>query len=315
MIARILLLYVFTIANVTITYAQNDPLKWINKHAQPLNTDTSLTDLAFLSSISKNNEVLGLGEASHGTKEFYDQKKRIIQYLIVNLKYRNLGIELSETSLEPINQYVLNGQGDLKALMKNMALYRTTEIYDIFRLIKLYNETQALPDKVKLFGFDREDFWSDPLNRDKYMADLILEKIKPQGTKTIIWSHNVHVAKDTTMAGVKGMGAFLKDSIGEKYYAVGFDTFSGSVNVLDAGKFVKHDFETGRQTYSQLFATSRYKNFFIRFDKMPHQLFGKNSITNIYSNWTSARTLPIKPGIDFDAIIFLRNTNASTKLN
>lgn len=311
----ILLLYTFLMTNVAVGYAQNDPLKWINKNAHPLTTDTSLTDLAFLSAALKNNVVLGLGEASHGTKEFYHQKKRIIQYLITNLKYRNLGFEFSDKHIKSINQYVLNGSGDLKELMSNMALYNTPEIYDIFRFIKLYNDKQSLSDKVTLFGFDSEDFWADPLNRDKYMADLILENKKTGDTRTIIWSHNVHVAKDTTMAGMKGMGAYLKDNLGGKYYAVGFDTFSGTVSVLDAGKFIKHDFRADPHSYSQLFAASKYKNFFISFDKRQNQLFGKNNITNIYSNRTPVRALPIRPGFDFDAVIFLRNTNASAKLD
>lgn len=312
---RTLLFNLFFIISISCGYAQDDPVKWINKHAKPLTTDTSLSDLTFLSSLLKDNLILGLGEASHGTKEFYDQKKRIIQYLVVNLKYKNLGFEFQDLVIEPVNQYVLNGKGDLKDLMKGFALYNTTEIYEVFRFIKLYNDKQSLSDKVKVFGFDKEEFWPDPLSRDKHMADLALENKDVKVGKTIIWGHNVHIAKDTTMAKVKAMGSYLKEALSRKYYAIGFDTFNGTVNVINDGEFVKHDFKADQQSYAQLFATSNYKNFLISFDDKTNPFFGiKNNITNIYSNWMPPRALPIRPGVDFDAIIFLRDTNASTQL-
>lgn len=303
-------------SSILSAQAQIDTLNWINKNAYPLKADTalSLNDLAFLSSALKGNMVLGLGEASHGTREFYNQKRRIIEYLTTKLKYRNVGFEFSDLTMEPINQYVINGKGDLKELMKDMRLYNTKEIYGIFQFLKQFNEHRSQNDKVSLFGFDRAAFAGDPFTRDEKMAGIIVQNNKSQPRKTIIWAHNVHIAKDTTMARFNAMGCFLKQHFGERYYAIGFDTFKGSVNVLDDRDFVKYDFMTGHNSYSRLFAGAMYENFFITFQK-PGPFFGiKNNITNIYSNWVASRMLPIKAGVDFDAILFLRLTNASVEL-
>lgn len=314
---RILLCCIFSISVLATGYAQSDAINWVNKNAHPLHADTAstLADLAFFSGVLKNNRVLGLGEASHGTKEFYNQKKRIIKYLITDLNYRSLGFEFSASSMEAIDQYVQNGKGDLKDLMKDLFLYNTAEIYDVFELIRQHNERQPVEGKVSIFGFDKRDFWHDPYNRDRFMADLIIGNYNTRKTKTIIWAHNVHLAKDTTMAGLKAMGAFLKDSFAEKYYVLGFDTFQGSVTVINGREFIKHNFQAAQNSYSKLFAEAKYENFFISFDRSPNPFSGsKNYITHINSNWTATRALPIRPGIDFNAILFLRNTNATVKL-
>lgn len=302
------------LSNFIIGYSQDAGTKWINENAYVVNADTSIStaDLNFLSSELKNNTVFGIGEASHGTKEFYNQKRRIIEYLIVHLDYQRLGFELSESYIGPINQYVTIGTGDLKTLMKDMVLYNTEEIYRLFQFIKQYNATQPPAKQVRLFGFDREEYASDPFSRDKLMAENIISEQSAHQRKTITWAHNVHIAKDTTMAQFKGMGYYLQQNFGENFYVLGFDTFKGSVTVITEDGLAKRDFETAKESFSAAFAKADHPNIFIPFNKKPNPFTGvKNNITNIYANWTKSRGLPMIPGVDFDAILFIRTTTAS----
>ncbi|MCY1235752.1 Erythromycin esterase [compost metagenome] len=196
--------------------------------------------------------------------------------------------------------------------MKELRLYNSQEIFDLFQWIKEYNQSQPATKKVTIFGFDSEDFWSNPLTRDKYMSEAIIEIQKTNKAKAIIWAHNVHIAKDTTMAGVEAMGSYLKQEFGSEFYVLGFDTYKGTVNVIESGKITKHSFESEAGTFSELFSKANDKVFFLSFDKKLNPfLQGKNKITNIYSNWTKDRALPIQPGLDFDAIVFVRETTAS----
>lgn len=304
---------IFLLGNIITGYSQDADTRWINENAYVVNADTavSTTDLGFLTSELKNNTVLGLGEASHGTKEFYNHKRRIIAYLILHLGYQRLGFELSESYIAPINQYITSGTGDLKALMKDMVLYNTAEIYDLFQMIKRYNDTQPPAKKVHVFGFDREAYASDPFTRDKLMAENIIAEQSAHQCKTIIWAHNVHIAKDTTMAQFKGMGYYLQQSFSEKFYVLGFDTFKGSVTVITEDGMDKRDFETTQGSFSAMFAKASHPAIFIPFKK-PNPFSGvKNNITNIYANWTNNRVLPMIPGVDFDAILFIKTTTAS----
>jgi erythromycin esterase-like protein len=297
-------------------FAQLPYTSWLNTHVHPIAADTTSNhdDLAFLALALQHNLVIGLGEASHGTHEFYLQKNRIIKFLVTSLHYKNLGFEFSNSVVEPINDYLVTGKGDLKNLMSGLALYETEEIYALFQWLAHYNKNQLPENKVTLFGFDRDDSWNDVLAREKLMAQNIVKHQQANPNKTMIWAHNIHIAKDTTMAEVKAVGTYLKEAFGRQYYALGFDTYKGSVQVLADGQFEEHTFQTADSSLSAIFATAELERFFVDFDKGEQPFKTKLPMTHINSNWTESRTLPVRPGLDFNAILFIRETTPSRKL-
>ncbi|MBG6235391.1 erythromycin esterase-like protein [Pedobacter sp. CAN_A7] len=300
-----------------VAFSQPTYTSWLNKNVHPIAADTAThhDDLSFLPEVLHHNLVIGLGEASHGTREFYLQKKRVIQFLVTRLQYKNLGFEMSNSLTDPINQYLANGEGNLKDLTNSMVLYGTEEIYELFQWIADYNKTQQQENKVVLFGFDREDSWHDVLARERLMAENIVNYQKSSPHKTMIWAHNIHIAKDTTMAQVKAVGSYLKQAFGQQYYALGLDTYKGSVNVLADGQFEAHAFETPKESFSAIFAGADEERFYVDFDKALNPFTSmQQPITHINSNWTEARTLPIRPGLDFNGILFIRETTPSRRL-
>ncbi|WP_198652043.1 erythromycin esterase family protein [Chitinophaga deserti] len=297
------------------TYSQDATTKWINENAYPLQPDTaqSTEDLHFLKSELKHNLVIGLGEASHGTREFYNQKQRIISYLITHLGYKRIGFEMQDKFLEPVNAYVQNGTGDLKVIMKDMVLYNTEEIYHLFQSIRQYNNRQPAFQKVSIYGFDREEFAGDPFNRDRLMAENMIADQSKHKQKTILWAHNIHIAKDTIIAQYRGMGYHVKQQYGAQFYVLGFDTFNGSVTVISQDEgLVSKDFTAPGESFSEMFSKASHPTIYIPFNKAPNPLTNQQrDITNIYANWTESRARPIKPGVDFDAILFIKTTSAS----
>lgn len=286
--------------------AQTDDLNWINKNAH------ALDDLSFLSTELGDKTVVGLGEASHGTSEFFTQKARIVEYLVTNAHFKRLLFECPQSLLAPINEVLQSGQGNLEELMKPMALYNTKEIYGLFLWIERYNEGKAAGDKVALDGFDREDYWADPFTRDKYMAENVVKAYEAGKYKTIVWAHNVHILKDTTNK-YPAMGLYLEQRFGAAFYAIGFDTYEGAVNVLHDGEFEAHTFNGVPGSFSGTLAKAGLGAFFLPLEKGP--LTGTTvAVTNFYSNWQGFKPLPVVPGADLDALVFIRQTSASVKL-
>lgn len=313
-----ILILILILSSVGRSYSQDKNINWINKNVHPLSSDSAMNALSFLSDELKGNSIIGLGEASHGTKEFFDQKSRIIKYLVTQLNYKSLGFEMHTSTVDSINQYVLNGKGNLKEFVSKMGLYNTKEFFQLFQFIRAYNAKQPAVQKVNVFGFDKPDYAGIPLERDKLMADEVIQAQQKSGNKTIIWSHNVHLAKDTTMANYQGMGYYLKQKFAKNYYGLGFDTYKGSVSVLGEDGFIKHDFVAKEGSFTALFAKAKYPVFFIPFNVKSSPFSGsKNTITNIYSSWKEQtdKSLPIRPGLDFDGLIFIRETTASVKLD
>lgn len=293
-------------------YAQDNRLEWVNNHANELTTDTGLNDLKFLSKKLAGKTIVGLGEASHGTQEFYFQKSRIVRYLVNVENFRLIAFEAPANYIEPINNYIQKGEGDLKDMLVPLGLYNSDGIYKLVEWLKAFNLSKPANEKVRIIGFDDEDYWGDPLNRDELMAQNFIGKHKVDTRKSILWSHNLHIAKDTTMAQYKAMGFHIRKAYGNDFYAVGFDTFRGSVNVLSDGQFESHDFGGIENTIAALFSKAKFSSFFIDFQDVSNP-FANNTvlISNFYSNWRDPQPLPIAPGRDFDALIFIRETTAS----
>jgi erythromycin esterase-like protein len=315
--------YLFKVKIILVTFlfcsfiaSAQDTLSWINKNAYELqsNTDSTSKDLTFLQKELNGKNIIGLGEASHGTKEFFNEKARIVEYLIRNCNFKLLTIECPDSTIVPINDYLQTGIGNLKALMRNMALYSTEEIYNLFQNIRQYNKDKPATERVLLVGFDKEDYWGDPYTRDQFMSENLIHAQQVKQSKTIVWTHNVHMLKDTTSE-VPPLASYLNKHYGNSFYAIGFDTFKGTVNILNDGEFEQHSFQAEENTLSNVLAQAQYKSFFLPF-KADHPFSAAPSlITNIYSNWQGLKPLPIKAGKDFDALIFVRETTASTRLS
>src|SRR5258705_10192687 len=93
---------------------------WLATHAIPLATTEAtgnVDDLAPLASIVGGTHIVGLGDATHGTHEFFTTKLRIVQFLVERMGFDVLAMEGSYPQFERINAYVQGGSGDVKLLL------------------------------------------------------------------------------------------------------------------------------------------------------------------------------------------------------
>lgn len=292
---------------------QDTPLlNWVN--ANSIDLQNGDTYLEILLNEMKDRSLLGLGESTHGTKEFFTEKNRIINYLIKKGNYQTIGFEFTNSYIQPVNRFIQSGEGDLKALMSDFRLYNTQEFFDLFTSLKDHNSNLPEDQKVHVFGFDDNYFYPD---RDSLMARNVLNKLKETKGKIIIWGHDVHFAKDKT-AGFEAMGGFLHKKLSDQYYNVAFDTFQGSVNniAFESGQWTtnSHTLVKPENNFSSLFSKSKYPRFFINITPLD-VFYGKiDNKTHIFSDRREPYEIPTALGKDFNAIIFFRETSASSML-
>src|SRR6202161_1522415 len=55
--------------------------------------------------------IVSLGEATHGTREFFQLKHRLFEFCVAELGFTMLGIEASFPESLAVNAYVLHGAG------------------------------------------------------------------------------------------------------------------------------------------------------------------------------------------------------------
>jgi erythromycin esterase len=111
----------------------------------------------------ERSQVIGLGEATHGTKEFSELKQRLFKYLVRNHRCRALGFEYGfrfQKSLE-IENYVISGKGDLDSIISNLHwIHRNQEFQGLVKWIREYNNFCKKEDMVHFIGIDSQiDIW------------------------------------------------------------------------------------------------------------------------------------------------------------
>ena len=121
-------------------------------------TDPSLpvNDLAFLGNLD-NAKIVGMGEATHGTQEFFQMKHRIFKYLVEKQGFRYLAFEYDLGGCMALNELIQSGQGDIKAWMSQQMYFwtwRTTEVLQLFLWMQEYNRNKPDSEKVHLVGVD-----------------------------------------------------------------------------------------------------------------------------------------------------------------
>ncbi|HHW25820.1 MAG TPA: erythromycin esterase family protein [Firmicutes bacterium] len=100
--------------------------------------------------------VVGLGEATHGTREFFQLKHRLLEYLVSKKGFHTFILEAGYDVCQGINDYVLYGQGDAASALAAQGFWTwdTIEVLELIQWMRRYNMSQPRGRKVRFYGCD-----------------------------------------------------------------------------------------------------------------------------------------------------------------
>jgi erythromycin esterase len=122
-----------------------------------LTAGSGFADLMPLKEILRDVRVVGLGEATHGTREFFQIKHRLLEFLVREMGFTVLAMEASYSAAMNVNDYVLHRRNDRAAALaglKAIWISDTEEIVQMIDWMREYNRKVPEERKVKFFGFD-----------------------------------------------------------------------------------------------------------------------------------------------------------------
>ncbi|HLL45960.1 MAG TPA: erythromycin esterase family protein, partial [Longimicrobiaceae bacterium] len=136
-------------------------VSWLRRNAVPFRTDApggDLSDLAPLGRIVGNARVVGLGEATHGTREFFRMKHRVLEYLVKERGFNTFAIEATWAECERINDYVHGAPGDPRKLLSAQRFWtwNTQEVLDMIEWMRRHNQNPGRAPRVSFHGFDMQ---------------------------------------------------------------------------------------------------------------------------------------------------------------
>ena len=140
--------------------ASTDPvLAWLRDVSRPLAGVAPGTDASDLRPLKESLEgvrVVGLGESTHGAREIFLLKDRLLRFLVSEMGFTTLAMEASVADCEPINDFILHGKGDLAAVLtrQGYTAWDTEEIAAMIAWMRDYNRTASARRKVQFVGLD-----------------------------------------------------------------------------------------------------------------------------------------------------------------
>lgn len=227
---------------------------WLHEAAISLDAPASYVRVA---ETFDGADVVGLGEATHGTHEFFAIKAAVFRALVETGRFQTLAMELEPEAAGRIDAVLQGADGDLRALSRGSYFFLEADaIVELLEWMKAYN-AQA-EHRVRVVGIDLDASQKELVQtqcgdragcrtvlRDMAMA----ENVQALGTGVVLWAHNGHVAHFASDDGWRPLGQLLRDALADRYRAVAFEFAHGGFVAPAGGALpVRRTFEssTGR---------------------------------------------------------------------
>lgn len=136
-------------------------VNWLQENAIPFNTaepGSGFDDLMPLKEVIGDARIVALGEATHGTSEFFKMKHRMLEFLVKEMGFTIFAIEASWPESNLVNDYVHTGEGDPEKLLAGLHFWtwNTQEVLDMIEWMQDHNEDPGTAPLVDFTGFDMQ---------------------------------------------------------------------------------------------------------------------------------------------------------------
>ena len=131
---------------------------WIEANAHPFEgSHLSLphSDLGFLRGIVGNARIVSLGENTHGTRDFFEMKARILRFLVEEMGFTAFAIEATWPEARRFDHYIRTGEGDAAELLSGLYFWtwNTESVLEMIEWMRAHNEAGG---DVGFHGFDMQ---------------------------------------------------------------------------------------------------------------------------------------------------------------
>ncbi|MFQ5926835.1 MAG: erythromycin esterase family protein [Terriglobia bacterium] len=134
-------------------------IEWMRQNAIPLATVEAghgFDDMQPLKAVIGDARIVALGESTHGTREIYQLKHRMLEFLANEMGFTLFGFESPWPEGLALNDYVLHGKGDPVELLRRavFGVFYSQEVFDTIEWMRQYNERVPPEGRVQFCGID-----------------------------------------------------------------------------------------------------------------------------------------------------------------
>jgi erythromycin esterase len=142
----------------TPTETADNGESWLEIHAVPIESadpDITEANLSVLQGTIGDARLVGLGEATHGTKEFWEIRQKITRYLVEEMGFAAVLHEAPFPNSLPLNDYVTEGEGTALEAHERLGYWRFQEMQDLIEWMREYNLQRGVGrPALHYYGYD-----------------------------------------------------------------------------------------------------------------------------------------------------------------
>ena len=113
------------------------------------------TGIEGLDAVLGDGRIIGLGEATHGSRELFGIKHRVLAELVQNHEVVAVGMEAGFCECLDLDAYVRGEEGDARTLLGALGpIYATEEILAIVEWLRAVNTEREPESRVRFLGLD-----------------------------------------------------------------------------------------------------------------------------------------------------------------
>jgi erythromycin esterase-like protein len=197
-----------------VTYNEALQIRAVRESARPVTE--ARQDYAPLIQAIGNCHFALLGEASHGTHDFYHRRAQITQWLIEEKGFTSVAVEADWPDAYRVNRFVQGRSDDADAVealgsFKRFPawMWRNTDVVEFISWLREYNDT--LPEGARKVGFYGLDLYS--LHASARAVLEFLDKVDPEAARRARYRYACfeHFGEDTQAYGYAASFGLSKD--------------------------------------------------------------------------------------------------------
>lgn len=128
---------------------------WLRSRAVPLGS-LETPSMEPFGAVVGDARVVSLGEGTHGTREFFRLKHRLIEHMVERMGFSVVMLEANQLQTERVNRYVLRGEGTAREAMSGLfKVLQTEEVLAMVEWVRAWNASGKRP--VEVVGYDMQD--------------------------------------------------------------------------------------------------------------------------------------------------------------
>jgi erythromycin esterase len=174
----------------------------IKKRATSLTTAEAgkpYDDLAAFGKAVGDARIVSLGEATHGTREIFQMKHRLLEYLVKEKGFTVFAIEANWPESQAADRYIKTGEGDPKKALADMYFWtwQTEEVLSMIEWMRAFN---AAPGNHPILSFTAFDMQTYNVARDRVVE--FVQKFAPDDSAAVksayalLYTLNANVRSD-----------------------------------------------------------------------------------------------------------------------